>query len=351
MVRNVCANSSNVVDLIDFETIKRTFKKDRFNNVQENEAIRWQSAIGTLFYIIYDDASLTKNEQQGFIQYLPFCYTPNHLFNLLLPSITCLLEEKQNYLANYKAIQLGFQLIERIPAGSMSKEELQMEVHSKFLKNLLRTLIYCTSEVVRKNSYLMFEKYYFLFEANYARYCLVNLILETSNHSGFIGQIIVKIKNTVLHQMTIPDHEMTEKQFIGHGLKVLIRKICVLKHGAETDLLEICDELMSTLNLLVCIMARDKVGNKTQIWDIKEEIYQNFLKPLKTAISMSRAHYKLKLNEKPDITSESEVSLMVGGQPLPHMTRDKMKEVINAALNTFDMIDCILVQLFDLTGL
>ena len=98
-------------------------------------------------------------------------------------------------------------------------------------------------------------------------------------------------------------------------------------------------------------MARDKVGNKTQIWDIKDEIYQNFLKPLKTAISMSRAHYKLKLNEKPDKTSESEVSLMVGGQPLPHMTRDKMKEVINAALNTFDMIDCILVQLFDLTGL
>ena len=159
MVRNVCANSSNVVDLIDFETIKRTFKKDRFNNVQENEAIRWQSALGTLFYIIYDDATLTKNEQQGLIQYLPFCYTPNHLFNLLLPSITCLLEEKQNYLANYKAIQLAFQLVERIPAGSMSKEELQMEVHSKFLKSVLRTLIYSTSEVVRKNSYLLFEKY------------------------------------------------------------------------------------------------------------------------------------------------------------------------------------------------
>ena len=120
----------------------------------------------------------------------------------------------------------------------------------------------------------------------------------------------------------------------------------MLKHGAETDLLEISDELMSTLNLLICLMARDKSNNLTRIWDLKDEIIQNFVKPLKTAISMSRAHYKLKLNDKTNPnTSEGDVTLMVGGQPLPHMTHDKMKEVINAALNTFDMMDCILGQL------
>ena len=55
---------------------------------------------------------------------------------------------------------------------------------------------------------------------------------------------IVKIKNSVLQQMNISDEQIPEKQFKGHGLAVLVRKICVLKHGAETDLLEICDELM-----------------------------------------------------------------------------------------------------------
>ena len=345
-VQNILINSSNVFDLIDFENVKHSFKKDRFNNLKENESIRWQSAIGTLFFLIYDDAAQPNNQRHGFIENLPFCYQPSYLFNLLLPSISCLLEENQNYLANYKAIRLGILLVERIPTGCMSKEELQMEIHSKFLNNLVRTIIYSSSEAVRKNSYILFEKYYLLFEDNHARYRLVNMILETSNHSGFISQIIVKMKNTVLQQINTSDKEMPDKKFIGHGLKVLIRKICVLKHGAETDLLEISDELMSTLNLLICLMARDKSNNLTQIWDLKDEIIQNFVKPLKTAISMSRAHYKLKLNDKTNPnSSEGDVTLMVGGQPLPHMTHDKMKEVINAALNTFDMMDCILGQL------
>ena len=153
------ANSSNVVDLIDFDTVKKSLKKDRFSSLQKDEGLRWQCAIGTLFYIIYDDAS-EPNESKGFIEKLPFCYHPTYLFHLLLPSITCLLEEKQNYLANYKAITLGLLLVERIPIGCISKEELQTEIHSKFLKNLVRTIIYSTSEVVRKDSYILFEKYY-----------------------------------------------------------------------------------------------------------------------------------------------------------------------------------------------
>ena len=314
--------------------------------------MRWQSAIGTLFFIIYDDANQPDKESKGFIENIPFCYQPNYLFNLLLPSITFLLEENQNYLANYKAIQLGLLLVKRIPTSCMSKDELEMEIHSKFINHLTRTMIYSTSEVVRKEAYLLFEKYYLLFEDNFARYRLVNLVLDTSNHSGFIGQIIVKIKNTVLQHMNIPDREMPGKQFTGHGLKVLIRKVCVLKNGAETDLLEICDELMSSLNLLICIFARDKLNNQTQIWDLKDEIIESFLKPLKTAISLSRAHYKLKLDDKSDTkTSESNVSLMVGGQTLPHMSHGKMKEVINAALNTFDMMECVLVQLNGVLGI
>ena len=352
MVQNILANSTNVVDLIDFDTVKHFFQKDRFSSLQKDEALRWQSAIGTLFYIIYDDATQPTNESNGFIEKLPFCYQPAYLFHLLLPSVTYLLEEKQNYLTNYKAITLGLLLVERIPIECISKEELQTEIHSKFLKNIIRTIVYSTSEAVRKDSYLLFEKYYLLFEANFARYCLVNLILEIANHSGIIGQTIVKIKNSVLQQMNISDEQIPEKQFKGHGLAVLVRKICVLKHGAETDLLEICDELMSSLNLLICLMSRDKSTNHTGIWDLKDEIIKNFVNPLKTAISMSRAHYKLKLNDKPDKNElHNDVSLMVGGQTLPHMKYDKMKEVINAALNTFDMMECVLVQLYSVLGI
>ena len=38
---------------------------------------------------------------------------------------------------------------------------------------------------------------------------------------------------------------------------------------------------------------------------------------------------------------------MVGGQKLPHMSYDEMVKVIHDALNTFDMIECVLCQLND----
>jgi hypothetical protein len=59
-------------------------------------------------------------------------------------------------------------------------------------------------------------------------------------------------------------------------------------------------------------------------------------------------HFRLKLEEgKKPASSEAsaEVTLMVGGQPLPEMSPDQMREVIRSALNTFDMMECVLSQL------
>jgi len=82
------------------------------------------------------------------------------------------------------------------------------------------------------------------------------------------------------------------------------------------------------------------------VWDVKDDLTLEYLKPLKTAINLSRAHYQLKVKENPNNKSDiDEVSLMVGGQKLPQMTSNQMSEVIRAALNTFDMMECVLCQL------
>ena len=340
--------SSNLVELIEFESIKRTFNKPRFSYIKEDETKHWNMAIGTLFYLIYDDACQTNpGEKLNFIDRLPFCYHPNHLFNFLLPSITCLMGEKQNYLATYRAVCLGLSLAERISPGSMSKAELEMQVHSDFLTNLIRITIYSSCEEVRRSGFRLFTKYYSLFETNHARYRLVNIVLDTANHSGLMGQIIVNTKDTAMQQMTTTEEDLPNKQFSGHGLKVLIRKICSLKHGVETDLLEISDEIISSLNMLICLMLKDKSKNGCGIWDLTVELNTNYLKPLKTAIEMSRAHYQRKLMEKHgnDDKGIDEVSLSVGGQTLPHMTTNQKNDVVNAALNTLSLIECVLCQL------
>ena len=108
---------------------------------------------------------------------------------------------------------------------------------------------------------------------------------------------------------------------------------------------------MASLNFLICILLRDK-DNVSSLWDITIELEQEFLKPLEKGLSMSRAHYKLKLeesssNSNKNVSQSEVVTLMVGGQPLPEMSKEQLNEVINSALNTFDMMECVLCQLND----
>merc|ERR1712042_323077 len=109
---------------------------------------------------------------------------------------------------------------------------------------------------------------------------------------------------------------------------------------------------MAAINFLVCVCLRDKQeNNESGIWDLKSEILDGFVTPLETGINMSRAHYQAKLDEDPSASvphdDDGAFSLQVGGQPLPQMNPRQRKEVVNAALNTFAMIECVLIQLKD----
>ena len=134
----------------------------------------------------------------------------------------------------------------------------------------------------------------------------------------------------------------------GHELQVFVRKFAKLSNGAETDLLEVSDEVMAALNFLICVLLRDK-NNTVGLWDLKDHLEKEFLGPLETGINMSRAHYKASLetnNVKGDAADDI-MSLQVGGQPLPQMTPEQRKEFVQSALNSFSMMELKLVQLKD----
>ena len=79
---------------------------------------------------------------------------------------------------------------------------------------------------------------------------------------------------------------------------MLVRKFARLSNGAETDLLEVSDEVMGALNFLICVMMRDK-ENVSGIWDLKEHLLKEYVAPLDTGLSMSRAHYQASIAEDP----------------------------------------------------
>ena len=98
--------------------------------------------------------------------------------------------------------------------------------------------------------------------------------------------------------LTLPKQNKKKVYHTTRFTQVLVRKFARLSNGAETDLLEVSDEIMGALNFLICVMMRDK-ENVSGIWDLKEHLLKEYVAPLDTGLSMSRAHYQASIAEDP----------------------------------------------------
>lgn len=306
------------------------------SKMTESDRQVWSFGIGNLFFCAF-----VMKDDPG----IPLCYSPFHLFSLLAKPMISMLAfnvgESSHYLRQEKSLLLCKSLLNRLHVSGLPLDALEMEDHSNLWTILYQVIIYHGLESIRKLAFEVYNLYFTIFAPKGRPLTtMVQHALEKANHSGLIGHAIGKLKNGL---MSGPDNYISVPILQG-----LVRKFCVLKNGAETDLLEVSDEIMSTLNFLVCLLLRDK-SNALGLWDIVPQLKADYLEPLATGLSMSRAHYKLKLEENADPNSAT-VSLMVGGQTLPEMSKEQMKEVVQSALNTFDMIDCVLCQLNDVVN-
>nr|CAD7432047.1 unnamed protein product [Timema monikensis] len=131
----------------------------------------------------------------------------------------------------------------------------------------------------------------------------------------------------------------------------LLLAFCNLPNGAESDLVELGDQIVSALNLVRFLVLRDK-DNLTGIWDCVSDLEYYFFEPLKRGLIISRAHFELKLNElKQERIEENkgmmvkrgqEVTITIGGQQLPNLPYENKVSVINSAMNAFDLMEGLL---------
>ncbi|CAB4061034.1 GLMN [Lepeophtheirus salmonis] len=240
--------------------------------------------MGVVYYLIFGEGI---NKER-----LPLVYNNLYIFKTLLPYVTIFLSEV-NEMAVFKGLILFNAIVKSLPHRCLKEDNLK-------------------------------------FRASQGLHC------------GTCQNVVTKWKDTVLHNL---EEDCPLSQYMGDSMRYIIRTVCQLSHGAETDLLEVSDELQSVLNALYALFARD-TQNKTEIWDMREELNQCFINPLQDGLIISKEHYKLKLkNEKS--SDGPEVSLMVGGRPIPDMSKEEMKNVINSAINTFEMIEFSLSRLKD----
>jgi len=80
-----------------------------------------------------------------------------------------------------------------------------------------------------------------------------------------------------------------------------------LQHQEQTELLEVSDEVMQSLNFLIFIFLRDK-GNITEIHGLASELLNGYLHHVEKAVDFSRNVCKLKL-EKINDNGVADVSI------------------------------------------
>jgi hypothetical protein len=297
--------------------------------------------MGILFYLVIAENIQPKD--------LPKIYSPIYIFNMGIYLVNELIKSNE-VLINFKGLKLCFRMLENI-WGKLESDELDLAIHRAFCENLMKLLTYSSSKRNRKIG-LMVLKIYILKFDDLGRYLIIKNLLKTTNHKGIQGYLTTIYKDILFEELK---KEESSTVICQDNFKFLVQKhFCRLENGAETDLMENSDVIISSLNFLVAFLIRDK-ENRTKICELIPEIRANFLEPLRVGLDMSRAHYKnevsnVKLGKSSDDNLESmiENTEILNGDKIPSVTTEKKIEMLSCALNSFDIIDSLLARVNDI---
>ncbi|XP_069691842.1 glomulin-like isoform X1 [Periplaneta americana] len=279
----------------------------------------------------------------------PCVYSPLYIFQTSLYLIVILMRHSHELLV-YKGLCLAQAVIASVPVGSVPYYVLESPVHSEFVELLSKVMIYCEVEELRKSSVYLLHDYLFIFDTK-GQYLLMSNLLPVVNHAGIIGYLVMQLKDMIINTL---NSQSPSKYFTGKTLFDLIYKYCSLQHGAETDLVENVDQIVSSLNLIRFLALRDS-DNNTGLWDYIGVLEKSLLVPLREGITLSRAHYQLKLKDieeekkvaagiGKETVNKSNVTITIGGQQLPNLPHENKVSVIASALNAFDLMESLLIR-------
>ncbi|XP_062843479.1 glomulin, FKBP associated protein a [Trichomycterus rosablanca] len=251
-----------------------------------------------------------------------------------------------------KGLELYEKTLVRVENSSLPVDLLELKSFLSVPQNLVKVMTLCPVLPLRTKGLAVFQLSIDKFSTE-AKYKFFRCMLRTSEHAGVEGYIIKNIKNQIDLAMK-PGHE--NDWFLGKHLLPLLRQVLTLPQGPETDLLHNLDRIMESLNMLRYLLIRDKEwDNQTGIWTELYRIEDAYLKPLRTGLNMSRAHYEAELKRTRESKKNSGAEMKtpactvtVGTEMLPSMTPEMQLQVLHSALHTFDLIESVLARIEEL---
>lgn len=274
----------------------------------------------------------------------PNVYHPLYIFQNSLHLATLLLKQPEQFLTR-KGILLSYALICGTLVDNFPYDVLDDPVHCNFCKNLTNVMIYSDIKQYRETCLKIFKTYLFKFDTK-GRYLLISNLMTTITHVNTRGYLITQYKD-MLREILAKDENKISEYFSGLKLRRMIDTFCLLPEGRESDLMEIGDQIITSLNLLIFLAIRDKY-NVTGIWNHFGILEKTFFKPLKEGLNISKAHYELKIKELKDEKHDKKVNVSVCGRKLPQMPYDEKFNVLNCALNSFSALEMLLARVEEL---
>ncbi|KPP72790.1 hypothetical protein Z043_108182 [Scleropages formosus] len=243
----------------------------------------------------------------------------------------------------------------RLEDNSLPVMLLELKTFLSVPQNLVNVMTLCPIQNLRTRALSVFQLSIDKFDME-AKYKFFRCMLKTSSHAGVEGYVIKNIRNQIDFALKPGNGN---PWFLGIHLLPLLRLALSLPQGPETDLLQGLDRIMESLNLLRYLLLRDKESeNETGIWTELYRIEDSFMKPLRLGLNMSRAHYEAelksvresrKLRAREAKAGGPVCTVTVGGEKLPNMTPEMQLQVLQSALNTFDMIEIVLARIEEIT--
>ncbi|KAF2984473.1 hypothetical protein EK904_003418 [Melospiza melodia maxima] len=278
-----------------------------------------------------------------------FSSSPSYLLLCNMTHIEVLLKRTEESVLS-KGLDLFESCLLRMEDNSLLHHYLELRGFINVPQDLVKIMTLCPMEHMRKKSLNVLQLFIDKFDTE-GKYTLFRCLLKTSNHAGVEGYIIKNIKDQIHLALT---KEYDNIWFTGHHLISLLDLVLSLPEGAETDLLQNSDRVMASLNLLRYLVIKDcESDNQTGVWTTLGKIEQNFLKPLRVGLNMSKAHYEAEIkskkeNRKEAHSSNTVCSVTVSGEKMPAMTTGMQLQVLHSALFTFDLIESVLARVEEL---
>nr|CAH7715049.1 unnamed protein product [Callosobruchus chinensis] len=330
--------AENIVDKIlniDYDPMVLYIRKhvNEVNTFDEGSI----EAVASLFYLIFGE--------DVYIHRVPKVYNPYFFFYNTLHLAVVLLESDQHIVVE-KGMKLTTVLQQYVQHKKLPCLLLNSEDPKKFFLALSKVIIYNKLDILRNTALNIYKKFIKSFDCK-GKYLILYNIMDHLNHSGLKGFTITLYKEELASQLKLGNDHMS-CYFKGVYLFKILDKFCYLHRKEESDLIEISDQIIATLNLLRYLILADNDGISLYMWHM-DELEVKFLNPLKKGIEISRAHYELKIRE---ILGESgtvnqknlsnNMNVMVGSENLALLPNDEKLKVLNMSLTIFDVMDSLL---------